>query len=554
MKNKFFAVMIISVVLCLSGCGNVEEPKESEPISTEAPTNTDVVPTQIPEDVEVTPTPVEPTDLPEVTEPEVTPEVTQEPMMTQIPFEYLKISQEHHYDSCVEDGVSMMYGHYDTIQLHTEKYPALTVAVENFNEEHVANAQSYLDKIEQWAVEEYKEYGAESYMGPYMWEGEIFVRRADSRALSLVEECYDYSGGAHGYSYFNSMSWDAQTGEELALEDVVKDVSCLPEILDKELTEKYPDVGFFCEPLADALDDYVESDNPLYQELLKFVWTLDYEGVTFYFGSYEIASYVDGVQQVTVSYSEYPELFEEKFFAEIPADYVLKLNDCRICSDVDLNQDGVTDYISVSRSYNIDSYMSDSIAVTVNGNTFTIEKYCYESETYFVRVHDKNYLYVQSVADSDWRSVDVFEITPNSVEYMGLVNGGLQNFTNSSDFAMAVRMDMLSTYDAVGDCFVGVDGIPTPKSGVYTIEREIILTSTVDIPAELVDESGSLSGETFIFPAGTAFELKTTDGVTYVDVLAEDGQRCRFYTISEWPATVNGLDAESSFEMLYYAG
>lgn len=549
MKNKFFAVMMVSVVLCLSGCGNVEEPKESEPVSTEAPANTDAVPTQIPENVEVTPVPVEPTDLPEAT-----PEVTQEPMMTQIPFEYLKVLQEHHYDSSVEDGVSMMYGHYDTIQLQMDGYPALTTTVESFNAEHAANAQSYLDGLAQSAMSEYKADGAEWFRGPYMWEGEIFVRRADSRALSLVEECYDYSGGAHGYSYFNSINWDAQTGEVLALEDVVKDVSSLPEILDKELTEKYPDVGFFCDPLTDALDDYVESDNPLYQELLKFVWTLDYEGVTFYFGSYEIASYADGVQQVTVSYSEYPELFEEKFFAEIPTDYVLKLNDCRICSDVDLNQDGVTDYISVNRRYNIDSYMSDSIEVTVNGNTFTHEKYCYESETYLVRVHDKNYLYVQSVADSDWRSVDVFEITPNSVEYIGLVNGGLQDFTNSSDFSVTVRLDLLSTYDAAGGCFVGADGMPAPKSGLYTISREIVLTSTVDIPAELVDESGNLLGSTFTFPAGTMFELKSTDGATYVDVLAEDGQWCRFYTVSEWPATVNGLDAESSFEMLYYAG
>ena len=113
---------------------------------------------------------------------------------------------------------------------------------------------------------------------------------------------------------------------------------------------------------------------------------------------------------------------------------------------------------------------------------------------------------------------------------------------------------MLSTYDAEGKSYVGEDGLPVAKSGVYTIGWGITITSTVDIPAELVDESGNLIGATYTFPAGTDFQLMTTDGETYVDVLTGDGQRCRFYTTSGWPVTVNGMDAESSFEMLFYAG
>lgn len=541
MKRKIAIIML--AVMCFSGCsaesGSVEEkPLESPNASTEV--EVPVVP-----EVTEAPQPVQPeaTEEPTTTEaPEATPDVA-------VPMEYLDVTFDYTYDSFFND-TSMMYGHYGSIRLNMDGYMALADAVDTYNEMHATNRQSYLDSIEQWAVDEYREYGAEMFMGPYAWEGDMSIRRADSMVLSVLEECFDYAGGAHGYNYFNSVNFDAQTGERITLEAVVKDVSSLPEILDIELTEKYPDIIFFSDPLSEMLQDYFGShDSSPY-----LVWTLDYEGVTFYFGSYDIASYADGLQQVTISYTEYPHILEEKFFQTMPSDYVLKLTDAGMDSDIDLDRDGVTDYISVRRIFDIDMYMSNAYDVTVNGNTFRQEKYCYTAEPYLVKDGDKNYLYVQSTADSDFKSVDVYEITPNSVKYIASFNGSLDGFTNSADFAVNRRFDMLSTYDAAGKCYVGEDGMPVAKSGVYTINREIIITSTVDISAELVDEGGNLLGTTYTFATGTNFELKTTDGETYIDVLAGDGQRCRFYTMPKWPPTVNGLDADSSFEMLYYAG
>lgn len=523
---------------------------ESTPEVTLAPeaVDSDIQPTEVPE---VVGSDAQSTAPPAPT-PDAQPEETSKPPVA-MQSEYLDVTFDYHYDSYY-DQTSMMYGHYNTIQLHTDKYPVLVAAVDAYNNQHATATREYLDSLEQMAIEEYAEYGTEWFMGPYVWEGDMFLRRADAQVLSVIEECYDYAGGAHGYSYFNSVNFDVQTGEVIALEEVVKDINSLPEILDKELTEKYPEIMFFSDPLSDALDDYINSENPLYQEFLKFTWTLDYEGVTFYFGSYEIASYAEGVQQVTIFYSEYPDILEEKYFNDIPSDYVLKLNDSLLLSDIDLDGDGVTDYIDVPRIYEHDMYMSDAYNVTVNGNTFRREKYCYKLDTYLVKTNGKNYLYIQSVADSDWKSVDVYEITTASVEYMGSFNGNVEGMINSTEFPLTIRLDLLSTYDAAGKCYVGEDGMPVAKSGVYTIDWEVIITSTVDISAELVDESGYMLGTTYTFPAGTDFQLMTTDGETYVDVLAGDGQRCRFYTTFQWPPTVNGMDAESSFEMLWYAG
>ncbi len=553
MKKKLLMIFL-TVSLCLQGCGAVEEKPQETPVedskettdknSEDAEDSQEIADKDTNDSQDATGEEIsgnaEDKDEEDITPPEIKLS------------EYLRVTLEPHYDSCIENGKSLMYGHYFTINLQADDYPALTAAVEAYTEGRAT--QDYLDSLEVTAKEEIQEYGVEEFWGPYVWEGDMFLRRADSVALSMVEQCYEYTGGAHGYNYFNCVTFDSQTGEILELEDVIKDVNALPEILGKELTEKYPDLGFFSNPLSDALDDYINSENPLYQELLKFTWTLDYEGVTFYFGSYEIASYADGVQQATIYYSEYPELFEEKYFVNAHLGYALCLNDSWWTSDVDLDGNGVTDYIDVHRVYETDAYMSDSYRVTVNGNTYELDKYCYELETYLIKCDGKNYLYVQTTAENDFQSIDVFEITPVSVEYVDSFAGGLETFINPKSFPLTKRFDMLSTYGATGNFYIGEDGMPVAKSDVYTVNREVILTSTVDIPAELVDESGNLLGSTYTFPAGTDFTLVTTDGETYVDVLADDGQRCRFYTESRWPVTVNGMDAQSSFEMLYYAG
>lgn len=466
---------------------------------------------------------------------------------------FLDIRFERYYDSYF-DEVQLMYGHYDVIRFNEPEYPALTEAVRVYNDMHADSEQSYMDEMEQWAKEEYDEYGPDMFMGAYVEESEFSVRRADTQVLSIVETGFTYSGGAHGMSGFSTVNFDVETGKEIALESVVTDMNSLPEILATEILEKYPDITYWTDTLAETFQEYISPTDAEYAP--EFTWTLDYEGVTFYFGNYEIGSYADGLQIVTISYKEYPEVLNSVYFSDVNNNYVLKLIDAWSGSDVDINSDGVTDYISVNRNYSSEPGVdySESFDVTVNGNTYTHEFYCYDLETYFVKSGDNHYLYVKRRIENDYESVCVFRVTENSVEYVDEFGGGFQSFTNSLDFEVTKRMDLLSTYFAVARCYVGDDGMPVEKGGVYEVINELTITSTVEIPAELVDESGNLTGEQFTFLPGTDFTLQRTDGATYVDVLSEDGKWCRFYTTPEWPQTVNGMDANSSFEMLWYAG
>lgn len=464
---------------------------------------------------------------------------------------YLDVEFDYFADSYYED-ISLMYGHYNTIKLNSTEYPALTAAVNEYNENHAGEAQSYLDGLEEWVKEEYKEYGADMLLAPFVMECDMYLRRADTQVLSVIESCYSYEGGAHGNSYYTSVNFDVQTGEEIALESIITDMDSLPTILATEIQEKYTDSTFWSEDLASLFQEYVTPSNTDY--IPTFTWTLDYQGVTFYFSDYELGSYANGRQEVMIAYSEYPEVLDSTYFEKVENNYVVALLNNWTGTDMDLNNDGVTDYISVKKNYSVDTDFCESYDVTVNGNTFTHDVYFYDLWTYYVKSDDDSYLYVQRRAESDFESVSVFKLTENSVEHVGDFTNSLVSFTNSLDFKVAKRMDLLSTYFGKANCTIGEDGLPVEKNNVYSVVGEVIITSTVPITADLVDEEGLLLGTSYEFPAGTDFQFISTDGTTYVDVLASDGQICRFYTTEGWPPTVNEMNAESCFEMLWYAG
>jgi len=464
---------------------------------------------------------------------------------------YLDVEFDYFVDSCYED-ISLMYGHYNTIRLNNTEFPALLSAVNEYNETLSTETQSYLDEMKEWAKEEYKEYGADMFMGPYVMERDMYLRRADMQVLSVIESCYSYEGGAHGNNYYTSANFDVQTGEEISLESVITDMNSLPHALATEIQDKYTDTEFWSDDLVGLFQEYITPSNADY--VPTFTWTLDYQGVTFYFNDYDLNSYAEGRQDVMISYSEYPDLFDSKYFKNVEDTYVVALLNNWNGTDLDLNDDGVTDYVSVKKNYSVDGDFCESFDVTVNGNTFTRDVYFYDLWSYYVKSGDDNYLYIQRRAESDFETVSVFRLTDISVEYVGDFGNSLSSFTNSQNFDVTKRMDLLSTYYGKAKCSIGEDGMPVETDHVYSVTGEVIITSTVPITADLIDEEGLLLDTSYEFPAGTDFQFISTDGSTYVDVLANDGKMCRFYTTEGWPPTVNEMNAETCFEMLWYAG
>ncbi len=541
MKKKFLLSAILISALCLCGCNtqitfgeNTEQGSQNEQISESQ--NDSVENSQ------------------DSSQDNDTVDVQQES-------QYLNVSVGKLHDSEI-DQISLMYGNCCLFELDAPEYPALEEAVAQYNTETEQNWITSMNDLKSWAREDYDAAVAEGYefYGPYVSEDEMYITRADAKALSAVTTNYWYSGGAHGMSGYSAVNFDTQTGRKLAIEDVIADTNALPNVLATEMLEQYPHLATTVQDMwSMSLEDYLASYlTPEEADDItpEFTWTLGYEGVTFYFGAYEIGSYADGNQVVVLTYNEYPELFNKEYFTSVTQDYVMQILPFWYGEEgfTDINSDGVMDMIIIDGDYAAEFEMYSSLNVTVNGNTYRHEAYYYELTSYVVKANGNTYIYVERVGNSDFRTVSVFKITESSVEYVGDVDGGIVDLNNSADFGLTKRFDMLSTFWCIAKCYVGDDGMPVEKAGAYEIMGEGTITSTVEITAELVDENGNLLGESKAFPAGTIYDFERTDGMTYVDMLTNDGSRCRLYTTNQWPPTVNGMDAQNCFEMLGFAG
>jgi hypothetical protein len=196
-----------------------------------------------------------------------------------------------------------------------QKYPALAETLEQTKNGAVRSMEEEYDSLLAVAKEELDLLGADSFVTKESAYDEQ-IRRADSAAVSILSDSFLVYGNIND-RYLNGTTYDTETGKELQLTDVIKDMSKISAIVKKELQSHMWHGDFYSDT---AVEDYFR-DTP--EDGIR--WTLDYNGVTFYFADWEIAEIGrHGHLAATVSFAEYPELFNEKYMA-VPAAYIVEL-------------------------------------------------------------------------------------------------------------------------------------------------------------------------------------------------------------------------------------
>lgn len=165
--------------------------------------------------------------------------------------------------------------------------------LEEQQQQNIAYEHDSAKMQDEWYTEEELEYSLSAFslhsnLSPiYYWDGTY---------LSFAQQSYDYSGGAHGMPYWNGYVFNVQTGEQLGLVDIVSDDEIqIKGLVTQYFTEMYnknPDM--YWDAAADSVFEYTTLDSQFY---------LTEEGIVFYFGPYELASYAAGFQEVVVPYS-----------------------------------------------------------------------------------------------------------------------------------------------------------------------------------------------------------------------------------------------------------
>jgi len=460
------------------------------------------------------------------------------------------LSREEH-----EDSKLICSAIYDSIRLSDEdtvRYPELAKALAEMTQEDIVR----MEESSMYMKDLYGE-GAPGTDTHFSDEEMFYIQRADSRILSIRDEFYAYSGGAHpAYGVFG-YNFDTQTGKKLELDDVVTDFDKMMELVEQKLYAVY-DKEIFYSNVEEYFDNFTQQD---------LNWTMGYQGISFQFNSYMIAPYASGMQEVTVWFEEAPELFVERYTQVPEKGYVVSVPLGREYEFDRDDSDGWADLISASAESS-NGYAYDKLTITLNGNTYADTDIClYEMAPYLVCTGVPGganyYLYVYGGIE-DGHKMYMYDLNQNEVKRLNVNENvffpgdwysGVEEdyevyydpvFTDPTNFTMQSKMWTLGLF--LGEKEYHVDpetGVMQGKKTSYSIpEYTWPITSKVPLEMEAL-----AAGETVDFPAGSIFHYKRTDDVSYVDVYSEDGDEYRIkIDMTGDDTTVNGMSVEECFD------
>lgn len=494
-------------------------------------------------------------------------------------------------------------------------YAALQTSLEKWNAEQERAAGELLTELKS----DYSDTAGEADSdddGTWFYCSDLsrpYIMRADTTAVSVLDYRTSYRGGPHGSTVYSGLNYDTETGEALALTDIVTDENAFLAALKSGLDRAY----------SDSTDALTEKDSFFSSlgSIDDLVWTMDSEGVTVCFNTGDLGAYAAGAQQVTLYFDENPSLFQKKYTV-VPEGYVIPLADSDVRETaIDVNGDGTREKVSVAAavpdeadsagdygSENRDGTYSEQMnwKVTVGENTLSLDDYSYSADPYLVKQGGAWFLYIIETSDNDYRMLravnlaDLAEISLDS-EGDGTINGGLRTisydtgdgtdggyiyavttaaFTDPQNVMLESRMDLLSTVEGWRIFRVSGDGTLEADTDWFNISSTVVLRARDDVSVKTVSENGEETGEAVI-PSGTYLRIVRSDNVSWADLqevsasaLTTSGtDSYEYYALAEpegidadqpiwrvyidstdWPRTINGNDIASVFAGTVFAG
>ena len=459
----------------------------------------------------------------------------------------------------------------------TLRYPELADALMQLKEQKEHNfdmaTESLLDS-QQFMIE------TESYPIDLTDYTECRVLRADNVLFSFIETNENYYGGAHGMYSVAGYVYDVETGKELSFTDIVVDESKIRDLIAEKLDEEYGDIFF--DDIHTLIDQY---------DFNSLCWSISYFDVTLYFNPYDLGPYASGSQQVVFPFSEYADLFDEKYLS-VPEQFVTQLSEYeQFCMDV--NGDGKNEDIGLSSKYLEDDCLS--VLISVDGKETDSDSWSYRIDTYLIKVQNKVYLYLFEHHENDYVTLKVYDFAKEDFVENDNANLYIPEksnfeerdnisfcestgpvFSNPGKVRMASRLETLSTYQGTKEYHVNESGMLVTDDDYYDVEVSFLIKTLEDIPCQIVSGEEMNTSESGTIPAGTFVKIisATEDKVFVVEAVGyapdENNDMYGFYEDDntkynteeifciqldeEFGNTLNGRDVWELFDGLMYAG
>ena len=331
---------------------------------------------------------------------------------------------------------------------------------------HLAKALTETSAMRKRAMEEEKDNFIVTATEEFLNDSEAFstyvstldvqVRRADSVAVSIVEDYNSETDRA-----FNCLNYDTESGNLLALSDVITDISKLPSIVEKETTSR---IWQGESDVETAIPDYFKNTPED-----DITWVLEYNGITFYFKPGAIAPTNFGIQTSTVAFAEYPDLFNKEYTA-VPDAYIVSLP---LSSSffTDLTGDGKSEELIVSGSYDPDGRYYYTLGINSESSNYEVDWFAYDLNPYYVKTADgDSFLCVfseESEEEDRQMILCVFSLKNGEIKQVSETDMGLL-YKGNNTFALPTDPDNLLLCDSNDNYsdmyfYVNRNGIPTAK-------------------------------------------------------------------------------------------
>ena len=477
--------------------------------------------------------------------------------------EHYQISIEQTYDSVSRGEYGSAFFHtYDVV---TSTEPYLPEGAERFLARIGEETATRVRDMHLTAERE-----AKTNEDMYVWTGEdCTLYRADSRVLSLsFRRDTDNAGSAYFADVrdksFTTYNIDAETGAEIALTDVVKDIEALSVLTADLIYARYvdncpnPAAGDLFESreqLAKDIQSILEG-NRLYADSV-YTWSPSYLGLRMMFFD-EIASYdamrafeanggytvLSDCFEVTVPYTMAPEIFEasytdlpEEYFARIETetDYLIDTGEGSLPLRVEVPLRQIAEYgVSYTLYTGEVKVLYGEEEITDDGGD--IDPYMnFGTEVYLAKSQGKTFLYLCHEGEYRVRSLEVYEVEVDGLYHTGSTEEGFEPDDypplNPADFHTGIISFILDNPFAEGRVFcvrsnsVGEDGLPAPHfmapdtpSDYRVTGEQPSFTLAVPLIAPYWDGMGVsiMESGTKTYPAGTVIRMTHTDNLHYV--------------------------------------
>ncbi len=407
-------------------------------------------------------------------------------------------SEDHFDEELFQIDSTIQWTTIELPEEEAEKYPKLAKGLEDWNEiEEQASIYNFAELKDAFA--QFKVDRSDIAYDMY-FESTINSKalRADSAVVSVYHDFYSYEGGAHGYYGYTGTNFDTQTGKELLLTDVVKDMDTFLDLVDEKIQADYEEIyEYLSNPKEEIL--FRLGDAP---EMVN--WSIDNEGVAVYFNPYVIGGFAHGAQMAKICFSEHPEIFEKKYTA-VPDSYFIPFIDDQKM-EIDTDGDGTREVLTIEAVDNQYDYITWE--VSDGRNSIRIDDSAYTEESYVVRANDQYYLYMIEVADNAYSALTVIDLKTMERKDEDWISASLAvsaeewdtdgdeysygeyALTDTSDFKFSQYLYFLGSRSGDMSFKVGEDGYPEATGPWYSIHSIDVLQAMQDIKCEIVDENG----------------------------------------------------------------